>query len=572
MGMWRRGTIGVTTVVVVALVAGAILASSGWLGNRDDRDDREEPLAMRLQSLLAYQDDGYHILLAPGSRSLSRVVEAAQAMSMLDQLSAEHLQQTARELRSSWDPQLGAYATDDGLDAYEDDGAGREMYQYDLLSLNVRVTEFLHEADAFPAARALPQPDLLPFIEQLDGSWSMSARIMRARAARFAGYRTAAEQSGSCAQIAGHLRDSRVDMAADLALTLPSTLACVAEVEPLLTEIAELEDRIAAQIQESGVYAYDDVQDLDSLRILAEAGGRAGGSVSSARVARLLLRALDEDARKYGPATEPWTIIALVRLLGEQRPPHMRYVVQRLGTLVDFRGSLATEGSADWFSRTMMAHLMVLARALSPDEAGELFGHPSEDSSGVGAADWTYAFVGLRSRQTADVTLPSSVLTSDADVFVRALYAADSASCPDAPDAAAFESVSPVALVGELPPGQRLSYVLALTLSAPCLASTASMLVALTDRIGLPDRPPDLGVRGSLWDFLQEVEAVCLVHGTARLDHALVSSLGSYVRALSSGPVRRNFDLLDLYAALRLLSLHESESCGGAWWDGLTRG
>ncbi|MDG4797865.1 hypothetical protein [Micromonospora sp. WMMD1082] len=530
-------------------------------------------LAVRLLSLLAYQEnDGSHILLPPGGRNTERIVEAAHTLHLLGRLDEARLRQTAEELRLSWSPSLRAYQTNDGPVAYGDDDSGRQLYRYDLLSLNVRVEEFLRGTGELPAVQDLPRPDLRGLVDQLRDDAGLAGRIMRTRAARLIGAPGGAESPGRCTQMAADIRAGRIDQAGDAALVLPAVTDCASELRPLRDDISVLESQLADRIERDQTSSYDDIIALNRLKTLAEATGRTGISAVSTRVAVSLLRGLDDSAREYGPVTEPWTVAVLAGMLGDQPPPRLDHLVRRIEALLDFGGSLATQASADWYSKAIMAHLMVLSGALSPQRAADLFGHPSRDRADLGTPAWLYAFIGLRGGATAGLKLPGDAVAPDAGLLPRALYAADSGSCADAPDWASFASTSPLSQIPDLAPDKQLAYLLALDLSVSCAADLTDLRSAVVDRIELPGHAPDPTAPGSLTRYLATAEAVCLARGAVTLEPAVESALETYRQALSTGPVTQHFDFLDLYAALRLLALHESRNCDGAWWHGLDQG
>lgn len=568
MNMPKRWSDGVvpSVLAVLAMAGCAVLDGGGPTAS--------ELLADRLQPLLAYQEDGHHLLLPPGERNLRRTVEAATALDLIDALDETHLAQTLDEIESSWSPAPEAYLTDDGPDEYGNDDESRESYHVDMLELNVTVTQFLEQTRSRPSTRPLPLPNLGRLVDQLGTDSGPRAQILRGRAAQLSGAVDGSGPTERCEQIDEHVRADEIDLAADIVRSLPSAQDCTAYVEPLSGHLAALETRIASRIAEERWSSVDDIVALDDLTTLSEIAGRTGPPAATARTAQMILRGLDEEARDYGPVTQTWVVAVVGGLLGAEQAPPLPHLTRRLNTLIDFRGSLATSASADWYSRTLMAHLMVLSGALAADQAAELFDHPSTDHAQAGELDWALAFVGLRSRTTADLALPSSVLAAGDDpepvnLLIGAFYAADSGSCAATPGPERFVAVSPVSRVPALPPDQRLSYVLALTLSASCSSDMGELLAGLADQVMLPDEPPDPAVRGSLSFYLMEAEAACLVQGSVSLDPTLESRLDSYLRSISRGPVTQTFDFLDIYAALRLLSLHKQGSCAGAWWEGL---
>lgn len=567
----RRGRIYPALVGIVVILAVAAVAAFARTTTREPADPDPDPLAARLQSLLARQEDGYHVLLPPGDRSLWQLVEAAHALSLLGELDEAQLGQTVDELAASWSPALAAYRIDDDPADYGDD---RASYQYDLLALNVRIAEFAGQARAPAPLRELPSPDLTRLIGQLGDEQDAPARILKARAERAAGGQEAAAPADLCRQLAQRVSGARIDQAADLALGLPTGRDCAAELAPLQGDLAAIETDVTSHILRERRYTFEDITDLDRLRVLAEAAGRPEIPAESVQVAELVLRHLDDEARDFGPATDIWVVTVLGRLLdGRDRPP-LEFLVRRLETIVDFRGSIPTSASADWYSVTLMAHLMVRSGALTAAQAAELFGHPSTDRANLGAPDWVYAFVGLRSRSAAGPRLPREVLATDEDsgsvrLLIRALYTADSGSCADAPGVADFVAISQPSRVAELPPPEQLAYVLGLSRSARCSADLGDLLAQLAGRVALPEAPPDPTVPGATYFYWLAAETVCLVDGAVSLDSALVTGLDSYLAAISRGPVRQSFDFLDIYALLRLLALHQQATCDGAWWEGL---
>lgn len=562
----------VRSAVILGVLA---LAATVGLVVLAAREPTSPPLlADRLRALLAYQEDGHHLPLPPGQRNLRRVVEAAVALDRIDALDDAHLAQTLDEIESSWRPALQAFVTDDGADAYGTDDESRASYYVDLLELNVSVTEFVEQTQDRSANSALPKPDLGRLVDQLGPDPGPRARVLRARAARLSGDTRAFGLPDVCEQIVDHAQAGDIDVAADLARSLPSTQDCLAQVEALSGHLAVLESSIVSRITKERRASVDEIVALDNVRTLSEAAGQSEPTEDSVRVAAMMLQGLDDDARDYGPATETWVVAVLGVLLGSAEPPRLAHLRGRLNALIDFRGSLATSASADWYSRTLMAHLMVLSGALPADQAAQLFGHPSADPSHPGGPDWVLAFVGLRSRATAGLTLPRSVLTVGEEsepvtLLIRALYAADSGSCTDAPDYRSFETVSSARPVQEMPPDQRLGYVLALALSAPCSTDLDELLRGLADKIGPPAEAPDPTVRGSLSLYHIEAEAACLLHNTISLAPEVAARLDSYIRDISHGTVTQNFDFLDIYAALRLVTMHKSKACNGSWWEGL---
>jgi hypothetical protein len=565
----RRGRIYPAFVGVIVILGIVAVAAFTRTAAREPADP--DPLAARLQSLLALQEDGYRALLPPGERSLWQIVEAAHALSLLDRLDEAHLAQAIDELSASWSPALDAYLIDDDPADYHGD---RESYQYDLLALNVRIVEFATRAGAPALLRDLPTPDLTGLIGELGDELDEPASILTARATRLTGGRPDAATADLCRQLARRVEQSQIEQAADIAVGLPTGRDCAADLEPLRGDLTALEDGITSRILREQRYTFDDILDLDQLRGLAEAAGRADVPADSVRVARMLLQHLDDEAREFGPATEPWTVLVLGRLLAGEDSPPLEFLTRRLESLMDFRGSLATSASADWYSVTLMAHLMVRSGALAADQAAELLGHPSVVHPSVDGLDWGYAFVGLRSPSTAELRLPREVLAVDdnggsGELLIRALYADDSGSCAEAPDAADFLAVSPPSRLAELPPDEQLAYLAGLSRSARCSAGLRELLAQLAGQVRPPTAAPAPVVLGSIYSYWLVAETVCLASGSVSLDSAVVATLDSYLSAISHGPVRQSFDFLDLYASLRLLDLHRQGTCDGAWWEGL---